>query len=61
MRGSSRLGAEVEVNGAEVNEEDDEDEDSSSSSSDSEIADFLADGLFGEGEGDGDGDEETDG
>ncbi|CAE6390612.1 unnamed protein product [Rhizoctonia solani] len=63
MRGSSRLGAEVEVNGAEVNEEDEEDDSSSSSSSDSEIADFLADGLFGEGEGegDGDGDEETDG
>ncbi|KAH7334474.1 hypothetical protein B0J17DRAFT_618419 [Rhizoctonia solani] len=48
MRGSSRLGIEVEVeaNGVEANGDDDDG--SESSSSDSEIEDFLADGLFGE-------------
>ncbi|KAF8756225.1 Antiviral helicase [Rhizoctonia solani] len=51
MRGSSRLGTEMEVNGVTANgEDDDDDDDSSSSSSDSDIEDFLADGLFGEGE-----------
>ncbi|KAF8711835.1 Antiviral helicase, partial [Rhizoctonia solani] len=52
MRGSSRLGTEMEVNGVTANgeDDDDDDDDSSSSSSDSDIEDFLADGLFGEGE-----------
>ncbi|KAG8733097.1 hypothetical protein FRC11_008741, partial [Ceratobasidium sp. 423] len=51
MRGSSRLGIEVEANGVEANGEDDQDDESSSS--DSDIEDFLAEGLFGEGEEDG--------
>ncbi|CUA76285.1 hypothetical protein RSOLAG22IIIB_06191 [Rhizoctonia solani] len=54
MRGSSRLGIEVEANGTVNGEEDD---DSESSSSDSEIADFLAEDLFG---GDGSDEEEED-
>ncbi|CAE7133652.1 unnamed protein product, partial [Rhizoctonia solani] len=55
MRGSSRLGVEVEANGIKANGDEQDEDDSESSSSDSEIADFLAEDLFG---GDGDGNDE---